>query len=63
MQCWTKFYGCCNEYHKLLSQPLGVFLDPGTGMGLILKKGMASFLRPDDVMIKITFNDEYGKYM
>ena len=61
MQCWTKFYGCRNEYHKLLSQPVGVFLDPGTGMGLILKKGMASFLRPDDVMIKITFDDEYGE--
>ena len=40
-----------------------MFQDPGTGMGLILKKGMATFQRPDDIMIKVTFDNEFGKWI
>ena len=46
LKCWAKFYRCCLEYEQLASQPLALFRDPRTGMGLILKQGVVSFLRP-----------------
>ena len=57
LKCWAKFYGCCYQYHQLLSLPLGLSQDPGTGMGLLLKTGMMSFLWPD-CLLRCTFNGQ-----
>ena len=48
-KCWSKFYGCCREYQDLASRPMGVFQDPGTGMGILLKQGLVSFLKPGEL--------------
>lgn len=49
LRCWSKFYNYCLEYQELLSKPLGLFQDPSTGMGLVLKQGVVSFLRPAEL--------------
>lgn len=49
LRCWSKFYTYCLEYQELVCKPLALFQDPGTGMGLVLKQGALSFLRPTDI--------------
>lgn len=48
-KCWSKFYSCCREYEELVSRPLAMFQDPGTGMGVLLKQGVVSFLKPAEL--------------
>jgi len=47
---WSKFYRCCLEYQELASQPLALVQDPRTGMGVVLKQSLFSFLRPAHVV-------------
>jgi nuclear pore complex protein Nup160 len=46
VKCWMKFYGCCYEYQQLMSQPVGVFEDPTTGLVCLFKEEMFSFMYP-----------------
>ena len=50
-KCWSKFYSCCREYQDLVSRPLAFFQDPGTGMGVLLKQGILSFLKPAELSV------------
>lgn len=49
IKCWSKFYACCREYQELSCRPLAVFQDTATGMGVLIKQGMVSFLRPAEL--------------
>lgn len=35
---WSRFYSCCLQYQEVLSSPLGLTVDPHTGMGCLLRK-------------------------
>ena len=48
-KCWSKFYSYCYEYQDLMSKPVGVFQDPHTGLGVLLKQGVVSFLKPAEI--------------
>uniref|UniRef100_A0A3P9ILY1 Nucleoporin 160 n=1 Tax=Oryzias latipes TaxID=8090 RepID=A0A3P9ILY1_ORYLA len=43
---WSRFYSCCLQYQEVLSSPLGLTVDPHTGMGCLLRKSFVSFLLP-----------------
>ncbi|XP_071795537.1 nuclear pore complex protein Nup160-like [Asterias amurensis] len=49
-QSWSRFYTCCVQYHEVASKPLGILLDPNTGMVCLLKKNLLSVLRPCDAV-------------
>ncbi|RVE71390.1 hypothetical protein OJAV_G00051340 [Oryzias javanicus] len=46
VEFWSRFYSCCLQYQEALSSPLGLTVDPHTGMGCLLRKGFVSFLLP-----------------
>ena len=48
-RCWSKFYNYCSEYQELVSRPQGLFRDPRTGVGVVLREGAVSFLRPAEL--------------
>ncbi len=49
-KCWSKFYRCCLEYHQLLYQPMGLHQDSSTGLVMLVKKGVVSFMQPVGVI-------------
>ncbi|XP_038053213.1 nuclear pore complex protein Nup160-like isoform X2 [Patiria miniata] len=49
-QSWSRFYTCCVQYHEVASKPLGIMLDPSTGMVCLVKKNLLSVLRPCDAV-------------
>ncbi|XP_075528795.1 nuclear pore complex protein Nup160 [Dermacentor variabilis] len=46
LQCWGKFYYACTEYHAVGLKPLGLFVDPSTGMAALIRRDHVSLLRP-----------------
>uniref|UniRef100_A0A8C6T4G5 Nucleoporin 160 n=1 Tax=Neogobius melanostomus TaxID=47308 RepID=A0A8C6T4G5_9GOBI len=46
VEFWAKFYACCLQYQEALSMPLGLSVNPHTGLACLLKKGFVSFLLP-----------------
>lgn len=46
LKCWAKFYCCCLEYQQLACKPVALFRDASTGVGVVVKLGLLSFLRP-----------------
>ncbi|RWS27462.1 hypothetical protein B4U80_09560, partial [Leptotrombidium deliense] len=59
---WEKFYSYCTQYHSVANKPLGLFLDPNTGLIGFIKKNTLSFLKPaqvydDVIMFNKTFDN------
>lgn len=46
LRCWGKFYNTCIEYHEVSLTPLGLFVDPNTGMAALIRRDHVSLLRP-----------------
>lgn len=46
MKCWGKFYYTCTQYHEVGLKPLGLFVDPSTGMTALIRRDHVSLLRP-----------------
>ncbi|XP_077499915.1 nuclear pore complex protein Nup160 [Amblyomma americanum] len=46
MKCWGKFYNTCTQYHEVGLKPLGLFVDPSTGMTALIRRDHVSLLRP-----------------
>lgn len=61
-KCWAKFYRCCLEYHQLLCQPVAIYQDPSTGLGVLVKKGVVSFVRPVGVTEYLSERKSGGKF-
>ncbi|XP_037527796.1 nuclear pore complex protein Nup160 [Rhipicephalus sanguineus] len=43
---WGKFDYACTEYHAVGLKPLGLFVDPNTGMAALIRRDHVSLLRP-----------------
>nr|XP_015820477.2 nuclear pore complex protein Nup160 [Nothobranchius furzeri] len=46
VEFWSRFYSCCLQYQEVESTPLGLTVNPHTGLACVLRKGFVSFLLP-----------------
>ncbi len=64
MDSWEKLHSFCVQYHNVENKPLGLFVDPRTGLKGIIKKSNIEFLRKcdpfDEAIISSMFDNKFS---
>ncbi|XP_064477257.1 nuclear pore complex protein Nup160-like [Ornithodoros turicata] len=58
--CWEHFYNTCMQYHEVGLKPLGLFVDPSSGLAAVVRKDHFSILRPCEWHERCLLSERYA---
>lgn len=59
---WEKFYNNCTQYHEVGLKPLGLFVDPQSGLAGVVRRDHISLLRPCEWHEKCLLVPQHGGF-